>query len=211
MPDILLADRAPAFSPDGSRLAFFQCSKGPIGDFWVIPSTGGQARQLTFDDHFGGTPAWTPDGRFIVFSSLRAGSRTLWKIAAAGGEPEPVLMSAGEDTDRELSRDGQLSSAHDVSEGGLAIALAEASTGAAGLGAEVRILTALLPTLVLFSQSTPRAVVSFEPGRERIILEAAQRHGVPTALLGRVYPGRLRIEVNDKVALAGASALAGEG
>ncbi|MEO6326151.1 MAG: phosphoribosylformylglycinamidine synthase subunit PurL [Thermoanaerobaculia bacterium] len=101
----------------------------------------------------------------------------------------------------ELSRDGQLSSAHDVSEGGLAIALAEASTGAEGLGADVRILSALLPTLLLFSQSAPRAVVSFEPGRERIVLEAAQRHGVPTTLLGRVCPGRLRIQVNDKVAL----------
>ncbi len=105
-PDILLADRMPAFSPDGSLIAFFQCTKGPIGDVWVMPSTGGQPRQLTFDDHFGGTPVWTPDGRFIVFSSLRAGSRTLWKVAASGGSPEPVLVSAGEDTDPELSRDG---------------------------------------------------------------------------------------------------------
>jgi serine/threonine protein kinase len=105
-PDILLADRTPAFSPDGSLIAFFQCSKGPIGDIWVVPSAGGQARQLTFDDHFGGTPAWTPDGRYIFFSSLRAGSRTLWKIAAAGGTPEPVLVGAGEDTEPEISRDG---------------------------------------------------------------------------------------------------------
>ena len=106
IPDILLADRMPAFSPDGSLIAFFQCSKGPIGDIWVIPSVGGQPRQLTFDDHFGGTPVWTSDGRFIVFSSLRGGSRTLWKVPALGGKPEPVLVSPGEDTDPELSRDG---------------------------------------------------------------------------------------------------------
>jgi serine/threonine protein kinase/dipeptidyl aminopeptidase/acylaminoacyl peptidase len=105
-PDRLLADRTPAFSPDSSQLAFFQCSKGPFGDIWVIPSAGGEPRQLTFDDHFGGTPVWTPDGRFIIFSSLRAGSRTLWKIAASGGAPQPVLQGAGEDTDPELSRDG---------------------------------------------------------------------------------------------------------
>jgi serine/threonine protein kinase len=105
-PDRLLADRTPAFSPDSSQLAFFQCSKGPFGDIWVIPSAGGEPRQLTFDDHYGGTPAWTPDGRFIVFSSLRAGSRTLWKIAASGGAPQPVFQGAGEDTDPELSRDG---------------------------------------------------------------------------------------------------------
>ncbi|HZS06842.1 MAG TPA: hypothetical protein VFD58_18545 [Blastocatellia bacterium] len=105
--DFLLADRTPAFSPDGSLIAFFQCSKGPIGDIQVIPASGGQPRQLTFDDHYGGTPAWTPDGRFIIFSSLRGGSRMLWKIAASGGQPEPVLVSAGEDADPELSRDGR--------------------------------------------------------------------------------------------------------
>ncbi len=105
-PDKLLANRSPAFSPDGSLIAFFQCDEGPIGDIWVIPSSGGQPRQLTFDDHFGGTPAWTPDGKFIVFSSLRAGSLTLWKIAVAGGKPQAVLVSPGEDTEPEISRDG---------------------------------------------------------------------------------------------------------
>ena len=105
-PEVLLADRTPALSPDGSLIAFFQCSKGPIGDIWIIPSAGGQSRQLTFDEHFGGTPVWTPDGNYIVFSSLRAGSWTLWRIAKAGGKPEPVLVSAGEDTEPEISRDG---------------------------------------------------------------------------------------------------------
>ena len=105
--DLLLADRNPAISPDGSMIVFFQKDKGPIGDIWVIPTKGGQARQLTFDSNFGGTPIWTPDGNYIIFSSLRGGSRTLWRIAAAGGQPEPLLVSAGEDTEPEISRDGR--------------------------------------------------------------------------------------------------------
>ena len=105
--DLLLADRNPALSPDGSMIVFFQKDKGPIGDIWVIPTKGGQARQLTFDSNFGGTPIWTPDGKYIIFSSLRGGSRTLWRIAAAGGQPEPLLVSAGEDTEPEISRDGR--------------------------------------------------------------------------------------------------------
>jgi len=104
--DLLLADRNPALSPDGSTIAFFQKDKGPIGDIWVIPTQGGKARQLTFDSNFGGTPAWTPDGQSIIFSSLRGGSRTLWRIAASGGQPEPLLVSAGEDTEPAISRDG---------------------------------------------------------------------------------------------------------
>lgn len=105
--DLLLEDRNPAFSPDGALIAFFEKDKGPMGDIWVVPSKGGQARQLTFDSNLGGTPAWTADGKFIVFSSVRGGSRTLWKVAAAGGAPEPVLASAGEDTEPEISRDGR--------------------------------------------------------------------------------------------------------
>ena len=105
--DLLLADRMPAYSPDGSHLAFFQCGKGPPGDVWSIPSNGGRAKQLTFDDHHGGTPVWTPDGRFIVFSSMRGGSRTLWRVPSAGGTPESVLQGAGEDTEPDISTNGR--------------------------------------------------------------------------------------------------------
>jgi phosphoribosylformylglycinamidine synthase len=99
----------------------------------------------------------------------------------------------------ELAEEGRLSSAHDISEGGLAVALAEASSG--GFGADLNIQTALLATPFLFSQSTPRALVSFAPGGERPILEAAHRYEVPTALLGRVVKGRLRVAINGRATL----------
>jgi phosphoribosylformylglycinamidine synthase len=101
----------------------------------------------------------------------------------------------------ELTRDGLLSSAHDVAEGGLAVALAECASGASALGAQVNVQTALLPTLLLFSESAHRAVVSFEPGRERQVLEAAKKHGVPTSLVGRVAAGSLDVSVNGEPAL----------
>jgi serine/threonine protein kinase len=105
--DLLLSDRMPAFSPDGSLIAFFQKSKGPIGDYWLVPAAGGAARQLTFDDSLGGAPTWSSDGKFVIFPSQRMGSRTLWRVPAAGGEPEAVLVSSGEDSDPEVSRDGR--------------------------------------------------------------------------------------------------------
>ena len=103
--DLLVVDREPSFSPDGSQIAFFQPEDGPMGDIWVIPSRGGKARQLTFDNHLGGGPVWTNDG-YIVFSSQRRGSKTLWKISESGGIPQPMTMGAGEDTSPEVSRDG---------------------------------------------------------------------------------------------------------
>ena len=100
----------------------------------------------------------------------------------------------------DLATDGLLSSAHDVSEGGLGVALAEAAIPN-GLGADLNVETALLPTVYLFSQSTPRVVVSFPPGNEKIVLEAARRHGVPTAFLGRVTKDLLRVSVSGNVVL----------
>ena len=106
--DLVLGQRRPALSPDGNLIAFFQNESGvPWGDIWVIPSKGGVARRLTWDSSRWGGLTWTRDSRFIVFSSERGGSLTLWKVPVAAGKPEPVLSSPGEDTDPEVSRDGR--------------------------------------------------------------------------------------------------------
>jgi len=101
----------------------------------------------------------------------------------------------------ELIRDGYLSSAHDLSEGGFAVAAAEACFGPGLLGADLAVRTGLSATRFLFSQSVPRALVSFRAGGEMPVLDAARRYGVPTALIGRVVPGVLKVSVNGAPAL----------
>jgi Tol biopolymer transport system component len=104
--DYFLAHRRPALSPDGT-IAFFQTEPAvPWGDLWVIPSKGGVPKRLTSDATWSGGLAWTPDGRFVVFSSERSGTMSLWKVPVAGGDPEP-MPGTGEDTDPEISRDGR--------------------------------------------------------------------------------------------------------
>ncbi len=100
-------DSVPALSADGRRIAFFQSEIGPNGDLWVIPAAGGAARRLTFDTRAASGPVWTPDGRWIIYSSARAGAVTLWRVPAAGGTPEPMTTGAGEDTSPALSLDGR--------------------------------------------------------------------------------------------------------
>jgi Tol biopolymer transport system component len=97
----------PAFSPDGASIVYVMPELGPNGDLWIIPTAGGTPRRLTFDLTVVGGPLWTPDGAYIVFTSMRAGSRNLWRVAAAGGEPQPITVGAGEDIEPSLSRDGR--------------------------------------------------------------------------------------------------------
>jgi Tol biopolymer transport system component/DNA-binding winged helix-turn-helix (wHTH) protein len=85
-------DWGPAFSPDGKSIAFLRSSgPGLVDDVYVVSASGSEARRLTFDNRMiGGPPAWTPDGREVVFASGRAGLSTLWRVSASGGTPRRV-------------------------------------------------------------------------------------------------------------------------
>lgn len=86
----------PAWSPDGQRIAFYSKRRGGI---WVVPATGGVAKQLT---SFGASPAWSPDGQTIAFQSgavtdIGPFSRVLppsvlWLVASDGGEPRQLTQ-----------------------------------------------------------------------------------------------------------------------
>ena len=92
-------DIEPAFSPDGSTVAFVRSNVGGmISELHVVPTSGGEARRLTFDQRtIWSLPAWLPDGNEIVFTSSRSGTSSLWRISAAGGTPQPVAGSSVND------------------------------------------------------------------------------------------------------------------
>ncbi len=78
-------DSQPAFSPDGKTLAFVRYRQEGDGDLQVMPAAGGQPKAITSDCARIHSFTWTPDGRHLVLSSNRAGSRfKLWKVAATG-------------------------------------------------------------------------------------------------------------------------------
>ncbi|MBP1596988.1 MAG: serine/threonine protein kinase [Acidobacteria bacterium] len=103
----LLADRMPAFSPDGTQIIFFHPQSGVEGDLWVIPVQRGVPKRLTLDVFEGGYPVWTPDGRSIIFMSQRSGIADLWRISPSGGNPEHLFGATGENSDPEISADGR--------------------------------------------------------------------------------------------------------
>jgi phosphoribosylformylglycinamidine synthase subunit PurL len=96
-----------------------------------------------------------------------------------------------------LAGEGMLSSAHDVSDGGLAVALAECAM-AGGLGADVRLDAALRLSALLFGETTGRVVLSFRPQDEGRIRSVAEELGVPLAVVGSVGGARLRISAGGR-------------
>ena len=73
----------PAWSPDGSRLAFRRTEPGG-SNIWVADRDGKELKRLTKasgDDH---EPTWSPDGRHIAFRSSRNGMSGIFVMAADG-------------------------------------------------------------------------------------------------------------------------------
>jgi phosphoribosylformylglycinamidine synthase len=100
---------------------------------------------------------------------------------------------------------GLLGSAHDCSDGGLAVALAEccfSSLNRPGLGANISLRDALPVNLALFSESPSRIIISFAAAARAEIENIAQRENCPLVLIGEVGGDVLQIRVGDATAIS---------
>lgn len=83
----------PAISPDGKTIAFSY-----KGELFTVPSSGGNAFQLTSNQAYDSNPVWTPDGKRIVFLSNREGSDDIYITSANGGVPTRLTTHSGNET-----------------------------------------------------------------------------------------------------------------
>ena len=97
----------PAFSPDGTRIAFTGEYDGNV-DVFVIPASGGVPKRLTWHPSADRVLCWTADGKNIIFSSPRtAYSRfnEMFSVSAEGGVEEKLSLPTGYEAS--VSPDGQ--------------------------------------------------------------------------------------------------------
>ncbi|ACY13099.1 amidohydrolase family protein [Haliangium ochraceum] len=72
-------------SPDGKEIVFDM-----LGDLYTLPIAGGEAKPLTSGIAWDMQPRYSPDGRFIAFTSDRGGGDNLWIIDRQGENPRQV-------------------------------------------------------------------------------------------------------------------------
>jgi Tol biopolymer transport system component len=170
-PPTARGDGDPAISPDGSGLAFIRHLGHRISDLYVVQlerdyGPKGELKRLTSDNLETSSPVWSADGRELIFVSSRGGSRSLWRIDAAGTQP-PTPLAGGTQAGNEIA----------ISRQGDRLAYARSSVDRdiwrldlEPAGAKPR------PPLKLISSTALDQIPSFSPDGKRIVF-ASNRTG----------------------------------
>jgi phosphoribosylformylglycinamidine synthase len=207
-----IADACRALSAPvtGGNVSFY--NESPTGAVDPTPVVG-MVGILARVDRVIGSHARVPGDAVLILGATTAelGASAFWEVVygAVVGQPPRVDL----EVERRLvdflataAERGLLRSAHDCSQGGLGVALAEVAIGgpyqAAGFGLDVdlRAYGAPLPAYaLLFSESHGRAVITCPAERAEGVVALARELGVPAQAVGRVGEpgGSLRVQLRD--------------
>jgi Tol biopolymer transport system component len=103
-PQGLLFQTVPAWSPDGSRIAFASKREGSF-DIYSMAADGSDTQRLTTAAVDESDPSWSSSGQLIVFSRGTAGD--LYVMNADGTNVRPIVTGEASDTQPAWSPDGQ--------------------------------------------------------------------------------------------------------
>jgi Tol biopolymer transport system component len=94
-----VADNDPAYSPDGTQIAFAR-QNGVQYDIWVMNADGSGERPIVASASSERYPSWSPDGNSIVYTrTLRGGGRDIWTARADGTNARSIISTPGFDSE----------------------------------------------------------------------------------------------------------------
>ena len=76
--------------PDGTQIVF-----SLLGDLYLLPMAGGEAKRITSGTAYDVQPRFSPDGKWIAFASDRGGMENLWVADREGRNARPVSSEKG--------------------------------------------------------------------------------------------------------------------
>ncbi len=192
----------------GGNVSFY--NENPSGAVYPTPVIGmlGLVEDL---DHITGAAFMAENDDIILLGSNRNeinGSEYLATQHGIVGGDAPYLRLEEEkalhDALLQAIRAGQVRSAHDVSDGGIAVTLAESCfLGRTPVGATVSIDTkGFRKDALYFGEAQSRVVISCNPEHSDAILESAGKAGIAATVIGRTGGDRLRINEDIDCSIA---------
>jgi len=176
---------APAFSPDGKRLAFAS-DRGEKRQVWLIDPRGGEAEVLTAAEEGISAFAWSPDGSAVAFTAQDPKSEAMKEREKRGGEYEVVgqdhrmthlhVIEVVSKKARRLTEGAFTVGGFDWAPDGTEIAFDHRTSPVAGDDgtADVSIVTVAEPKVrALVTQAGPDSGPVFSPDGSQIAFESA--------------------------------------
>jgi TolB protein len=121
---------APAFSPDGRRLALALSQPDGNVDVFVLDLETRSMLRVTDDPAIDTEPNWAPDGRSLFFTSDRAGRPQVYRITLAPGErPQRITFEGSYNARPRVSPDGTQLVVVTLDQGAYRIAAVDLATG----------------------------------------------------------------------------------
>jgi len=121
---------APAWSPDGRKLALALSGSGGNLDIYVLDLATQALTRVTDDPSIDTEPVWTPDGASLYFTSDRAGGPQIYRVAAqANARPKRITFTGTYNARPRVSPDGTQIAMVTLDQGSYRIAVQDVANG----------------------------------------------------------------------------------